>query len=123
MLKALEALRDAQKELEKAEAGKKAASAEITVGAEKKGISRRLAELVALIDLKNIDIKASGLRSYVKDKWPDHPDEVFADLYQMSVTEKERLKAFDPDVADFFNTPIGAKGDWKARVDIWIKSN
>lgn len=123
MLTAVEALRDAQKELEGAEASEEAASAEIKAGAAEKKMPRRLAELVALIALKKIDIKASKLSSYVKDKWPDDPGEVFADLYQMSVTEKEGLKVFDPDVAKFFDTPIGPKGKWKAQVDAWIKTH
>jgi hypothetical protein len=123
MLKALEVRRDAQEELETKTAAEAAASAEITLGGSKQKISRRLGQLVALINLKGIDIKKSQLRSYVKDKWPGDPGEVFADLYQMSVSEPEGLKAFDPDVADFFKDPIGPKAKWKPKADAWIKSH
>jgi hypothetical protein len=123
MLKALEGLRDARAELEKGKKAEKKASAEIKLGGKETGISRRLAELVALINLKKIKIKGSGLSDYVTGKWPDDPGEVFAELYQMSVTEKEAIKKFDPDVAEFFDSPIGAKGKWKSKVDDWIKSH
>ncbi len=121
---ALEARVASQQTLESAEKLERAESAHIKFGSRKESadlsISRRLAELIAIVQLKGIDIKGGPLRTYIKDNWPDHPEELYADLYQMSVTEPEGLKAFDADLALFFQNPIGPKGAWKAKVNQWI---
>jgi hypothetical protein len=125
LVKALEKRRDAQLKLDTADKAQKAVTAKLTFSTGGKqvslDVSRRLAELVALIHLKKIDIKKSGLSDYVKGKWPDEPGEVFADLYQMSVSEQEALEKFDPDIANFFKSPIGPKGKWDKQVATWIQ--
>jgi hypothetical protein len=126
LLSALEARSEVQQRLEAGQKAEKAAQRRITIGtgANKQtlDISTRLAELVALINLKKIDIKNSDLSSYVKDNWPHKPGEVFAELYQMSVSEQEGLKKFDPDVAAFFTSPIGPKGAWIKKVSTWLSA-
>ncbi|MFL6260722.1 MAG: DUF4157 domain-containing protein [Thermoanaerobaculia bacterium] len=129
-LKATRALIDAskaqiaaQEKLESDKAAEKAASAKIPLADQNKVIdgTRRLAELVALVELKGIDVKASkSLRDYPKKNWPQKPGELFADLFQMSVSEPAKLKAFDPDIAEFFTEPIGPKGKLKKQVDAKI---
>jgi len=118
---------EAQKQLEKGQAAKAASSAKIAVGKGKDkvdlDISERLAELVALVHLKGIDIAHDGILSdYVKGKWPTKPGELFADLYEMSVAEPEGLKAFDKDIAKFFENPIGPKKPWDEKVRKWINA-
>jgi Domain of unknown function (DUF4157) len=117
----------AQQTLEPAEKLEKAESASIAFGPKgsvtELDISRRLAELIALVELKRMNIKSSNLRDYIKDNWPKHPEELFADLYQMSVTEPDGLKVFDADMAAFFKSPIGPKGHWKKDVDTWIANH
>jgi hypothetical protein len=131
-LKATQALIDAskaqiaaQEKFESDQAAEKALTAKIPLTDKDKVIdgTRRLAELVALVELKGIDVKASkDLRSYPKDNWPQKPGELFADLFQMSVSQPKKLAAFDPDVAEFFKEPIGPKGKLKKQVDARIAS-
>lgn len=122
---ALDARLVAQQALDPAEAATKAVSA--TLSADKRRgrpelhISRRLAELIALVELKGLDIKHHGPTPYSQSKWPDHPEELFADLFQMSLTETPGLQAYDRDLAAFFVEPIGPKGHWKKDTADWIK--
>jgi hypothetical protein len=120
---AMQARLDSQVKLESTKSAEQEASATITIGTSKATVSKRLAQLVAILAIKGIDIKKSRLRDYVKDKWPSAPGEVFADLYQMSVSEAEALRSFDPDVADFFTPPIGPKKKIAAKVSEWIKTH
>ncbi len=83
-------------------------------------ITRRLAELVALVNLKGINIKKSGLEAHPTTNWPNNPEELYADLYQWSISEPGGLKAFDKDIAKFYESPIGPKGTWDKKVDAWI---
>ena len=92
---AFEARLASQRTLESAEKVEQAASAHIRFGP--KGgtdlaISRRLAGLIAMVELKGINIKGGPLRPYIKENWPDHPEELFADFYQWSITEPDGLK-------------------------------
>jgi len=83
-------------------------------------ISRRLAELVALVNLKGINIKKSKLEPHPTVNWPNNPEELYAELYQMSISAPGGLKAFDEDIAKFYGSPIGPKGAWTKKVDDWI---
>jgi hypothetical protein len=122
LVKALEERHAAQVALEKAEAAEAATVAKVPGEDGKIDTSRRLAEVVAIVALKNIDVKnSSALRDYPKDNWPDHPDELYAELFQMSITEPGGLRVFDADIAAYFQPPIGVKDSkLKKRVDAWI---
>jgi hypothetical protein len=115
ILAAVEAFRDAKKRLRKK-------SAKIMVAGTVVNMPRRRAELIAMVDLKGIDVKKSKyLDEYPKDNWPHKPKELFADLFMMSRARPETLKQFDPDIARFYEDPIGPKGGWKRRVNRWIE--
>jgi hypothetical protein len=101
-----------------------AASASIRFADQDLDISRRLAEVVAIVDLKRIDVPNSNLlRNYIKVNWPAHPEELWADLYQMSITNPDDVRALDTDLFVYYQAPIGPKGAMKARVDAWIRSH
>ncbi len=119
VVEATKAQVEVQKKFEGAKVAEKATTAKIPLAGEGKVLdaTQRLAQLVALVEIKKIDVKASPLlKDYPKDNWPQRPGELFADLFQMSVSEPKKLRAFDPDVADFFTEPIGAKGEMEKRV-------
>ena len=124
ILKAMQELIDVQKVLEAAEAAEAATKTKAPggPGGGKMETSRRLAEVVAIVAIKKIDVKNSGaLGQYPKDHWPHEPGELYADLFQMSLTEPGGLKLFDPDIAAYFSQPIGVKSaDLKKKVEAWI---
>jgi hypothetical protein len=124
---ALDARLAAQKAIDSGDAAQNAASAVIAAdrkaGRNELHISRRLADLVALVELKKINIKGSGLSDHVKNNWPNNPEELFADLFQMSFTEAPGLKVFDVDLSAFFQEPIGPKGPRKKDTADWIKKH
>ncbi len=123
----LDARLAAQEKLDPAERAEARATVRITFrhsGSEVQvNISRRLAELVALVNLKGINIKKSGLEAHPTENWPNNPAELYADLYQMSISEPGGLKAFDEDIAKFYGSPIGPKGTWTKKVNDWIASH
>jgi hypothetical protein len=123
---ALSGRKGSEEKLESAVAEEEGASARIEFTSNGSTVeldtSRRLAELVALVDLKKIDVKKQA-PPYSAGKWPNEPGELYADLFQMSVTEKGGLKLFDPDVAKFFENPIGPKDPWKALIVDWIRKH
>ena len=123
IIKALEARLAAGKALEQGQAAEAAAKAKVPDGGGAKlDASRNLAEMVAIVAIRKIDVKKSEvIRQYPKDAWPARPDELYADLFQMSLTEPGGLKAFSPDLADYFRQPIGVKDPkLKKQVDDWI---
>ena len=123
LVTALEKRLAAEARLGTAKAAEKAASAKITV-ASGTGVemSRRLAEFVALVSLKKLDIK-ENFSGHVAENWPDHPEEAFAEMYSESKAQPKGLKKLDSDLFEFFNSPIGPKGKWKKLVDAWISSH
>jgi hypothetical protein len=123
IVKAIEAKVEAQKELEKGEKAEAASKGKVPGSVGKVDTSRRLAEIVAIVRLKKIDVKNSdAIGKYPKDNWPDHPEELYADLFQMSISEPGGLKVFDPDIAAYFEQPIGIKNaGLKKRVDEWVE--
>lgn len=83
-------------------------------------VSRRLAELVALINIRNIDIANSGLSHHAKSNWPHNPAEVYATMYEHAITQPRGLRTLDAAVADFFTAPVGPKGAFVPQIDRWI---
>jgi hypothetical protein len=122
MVKAFNERLAAQQKLEAARAAEAKEEAKVPGGDGKIDASRRLAEVVAIVHIKKIDVKNSGaIGKYPKDNWPDHPDELYADLFQMSITEPGGLEVFDKDIAAYFRNPIGVKdAALKKKVDAWI---
>ncbi len=81
LLAALKAAAAAQAELDTATAAHDAATVTLKLSNSLTiTVSRRLAELVALINLRNIDIRNSGLSSHATDNWPHNPAEVYATM-------------------------------------------
>lgn len=96
-------------------------SAETTVS-----ISRRMAEFVALVVIRGINIAAHpNVRNYVKNNWPANPGELFADLYRISLTDSQALQNdFGADFVSFFTAPIGPKpAATTTLVNNWIQSH
>jgi hypothetical protein len=124
LVTALESSKVARKNLEDAKAVQAASKVKFSNEGSTVDGTRRLAELVGLIHTEGIDVTQSGLPSYITDNWPADPDELYADLFQMSVTEPAGLQTFDPDVAAFYQSPVGVKdAKLKKKVDAWIKAN
>ena len=123
LVKAIDARLASQEKLDPAEKAEAQAKAKIKFKFKKDtivlDITRRLAELVALVDLKGIDVKA-GFAGHVAENWPNHPEELYAELYQWSISEPGGLKAFDSEIAKFYENPIGPKGGRIGQVDSWI---
>ena len=126
LVKALDSRLASQEKLDPAQKAEAQAKAKIKFKFGKEtvdlDITRRLAELVALVNLKGIDVKAN-FKGHVGDNWPNNPEELYAELFQWSVSEPGGLKAFDADFARFYDDPIGPKGTWKSKVDSWITSH
>jgi hypothetical protein len=126
LVKALDARLASQEKLDPAQKAEARAKAKIKFKFNKEtialDITRRLAELVALVNLKGIDVKA-GFSGHVGDNWPKNPEELFAELFQWSISAPAGLNAFDADVAKFYKDPIGPKGTWKSKVDSWITTH
>jgi len=122
----LKARRDAQKDLDKAKSAERAVKASIKLGGASTptGMSRRLADFVALLHVRGVDpTKHESKAPYGTSKWPDEPGELFADYYELSRTRPAFLKAIDSEVAKFFTDPIGVKdAGVKKKVDAWIKA-
>lgn len=123
MLKALEARHQAQITAESATAAEEASKAKFDPGTGVIDGTKRVAELVALVHLKGIDIKKhQALSDYIKKNWPAQPDELWAELYQWSISEAPGLKVFDPDIAAYYQSPVGVKDKkLQAKVDAWLK--
>jgi len=83
-------------------------------------VSRRLAELVALINIRGVDIPNSRLSEHARNHWPRDPAEVYANMYEASITQPRGLRTLDAAVADFFTQPIGPKGAFARQVNTWI---
>ncbi len=114
-----------QKQFDADKAAEAAVSAKIPLVDKGKVIdaSRRLAELVALVELKGIDVKGiEDLSPYVKKRWPQKPGELFAELFQLSITAPAKLEKLDADVAAYFREPLGPKGKLKKQVDAKVAS-
>ena len=125
LVSALEKRRDAQRVLEGAQAkeAKTQEAIKMGAGAAPTSMTRRLAEFVAIIHIRKIDVAThEPMPEYGRENWPDRPGELFADLYEWSVTDPPSVGHFHPDIAAFFRPPIGVK-DKKLRteVDKWIK--
>jgi hypothetical protein len=126
ILAKLKARRAAEETFNKAKAAERAVKASIPLatGAAPTDMSRRLADFVALLAVLGIDPKQhEGIAPYGTQNWPEHPDELFADYYELSRTRPAYLEGLDSEVAAFFNDPIGVKDKAvKKKVDAWIKT-
>jgi hypothetical protein len=120
LIKKFGELRDAQKALEKAKTAESATMTKLP-GKDPAQQTRNVAEMVAILTLKKVDVKNSSLPAHPKDHWPKNPREVYAELYQMSIVQPAGLKVFDPDIAEYFRSPIGVKdAKLKKRVEDFI---
>jgi len=125
ILKAMQDRLDSQKELEKTRAAEAEIKGKVPGSKARVETSRRLAELVAIVSIKKVDVKNNNaVHQYSKDHWPDEPGELYADLFQMSLTEPAALKLVDPDIAEYFTQPIEVKNAaLKKKVDAWVAAH
>jgi hypothetical protein len=123
LVKALEASAAAQKKVEAATKAHGASTVKLqlspTLTIE---VTRRLAELVALVNLRRVNVANSGLSTHATNNWPEDPAELYATLYQLSVSHPAQVTAFDARVAAFFRNPIGPKDQNVAQVNAWISA-
>ena len=91
----------AQADLDRATAANEAATVTLRLSAALTiTVSRRLAELVALINIRRIDIPNSGLPHHATSNWPHNPAEVYATMYEHSISQPLGLRRLDAAVAD-----------------------
>jgi hypothetical protein len=123
LIPTLEAHAKAEMLAERARTAADATEITVTVAShEKIKMTRRLAEFVAIIEANHIDIVNAGLGEYVSSRWPNKPEEAYAELYSFSITAPNGLRKFDKNgaVATYFASPVGLKGHQKAQVAAWL---